>query len=87
MGQADEARPALGEVDPAARPARRPSETGPVGLNIIAVAELNHFLEAEQAARSEVKQGPPGDLLEVAAATRSCRNGGCLPTSGCADSA
>lgn len=64
VGQADEARRLCESIQRSASQA--PQRDRARRLNIIAVAELNHFLEAEQAARTEVKQGPPGDLLEVA---------------------
>jgi hypothetical protein len=35
-------------------------------LDLVAAAELNHFLEAEQAARAEIKLSHPADLLEIA---------------------
>ncbi|WP_406695370.1 hypothetical protein V5E97_30535 [Singulisphaera sp. Ch08] len=64
VGQADEARRLCDSIQRSASQAEQRDRAR--RLQMIAVAELNHFLEAEQAARAELKLSQPADLLETA---------------------
>lgn len=64
VGQADEARRLCESILRSAGQTNQRDQAR--RLHLIAVAELNHFLEAEQAARAEIKLSHPADLLEIA---------------------
>jgi len=63
VGHADQAQRVLQHIlKSAARPDHRDAARR---LNVVALAQTNRWVEAEQAARLEVKQGGPDDLLEL----------------------
>ncbi|AGA27304.1 coiled-coil domain-containing protein [Singulisphaera acidiphila] len=64
VGQAEEARRLCESIQRSASQAEQRDRAR--RFHLVAIAALNHFLEAEQAARSELKLSHPADLLETA---------------------
>jgi hypothetical protein len=64
VGHPEEARRLCESIQRSASQAERRDRAR--RLDLVAAAELNHFLEAEQAARAEIKLSHPADLLEIA---------------------